>query len=292
MARTISTIQITITAAYVTAAAAVGITIDPTQWSRRGITQVFMNAYATVQAIAEQLYDAFIAQNETIVTKAASSTAAWIQNKFLSQFQYSATVAQNLLLDTTGFFYYYATVDPTLNIITRCAVLKDATNAVVDIKVATGTTPTQLTTLQLAAAQQFINIVGTAGITYVVSSIPSDKIMIQADVRYNTLYSGTINNDVISAINAFLATQSAQPNFGGTIKLSDLLEVIRNVTGVNDVLFNNVSARQDSTPYASATPMVTSYDWVLRQWQTVSGYIVAETTTGHTLTDTLNFIAE
>jgi len=76
------------------------------------------------------------------------------------------------------------------------------------------------------------------------------------------------------------------------MKLSDLENSIRNVAGVNDVLLINVAARADTTAYGSGTYLVQTNLVISRLWNTISGYIVGETTTGHDFTNSLTFIAE
>jgi len=115
--------------------------------------------------------------------------------------------------------------------------------------------------------------------------------MVQADVYYNSQYSSVISANVIAAINAFLFNQSVN-YFDAAIKLLDLETAIRAVTGVNDVVLSNVAARPDGIAYGSGTNLVLAYDILLRQWLPVAGYTISETTSGHTLADTLNFIAQ
>jgi hypothetical protein len=93
---------------------------------------------------------------------------------------------------------------------------------------------------------------------------------------------------VIDAINTFFASLP----FDGSMKLLDLEIAIRNVQGVNDVVFQNVQARADGTSFGSGTYLVQSQTVVGRIWPTVAGYIVGETTSGQTLANTLNFIPE
>jgi hypothetical protein len=66
-------------------------------------------------------------------------------------------------------------------------------------------------------------------------------------------------------------------NFNGTLKMTDLESVIRNVTGVNDVVLLNVSARpDDSIGWSAGVQLISGSKLMLRQWQTVAGYLGGE----------------
>ena len=58
------------------------------------------------------------------------------------------------------------------------------------------------------------------------------------------------------------------------------------------MVFNNVRARKNADALSSATYLVQANELIARQWPTISGYIVGETTSGNTLADTLTFIPE
>jgi len=290
MARTVATIQAQITAQYVTAMAAIGVTIDPTKWSKRNIQQLLINIAAVCVNQYEQIDDLYIAQNETIVANAPAANKAWLRAQMFL-FQYDATTPQVIQLNTTTFNYYYPIIDPTKLVVSQCSILTGTIRGTVKIKLATGATPAALSSPQITAAQTYITTIGDAGIQYIVSSVSSDKIMVQADVYYNSQYSSVISANVIAAINAFLFNQSVN-YFDAAIKLLDLETAIRAVTGVNDVVLSNVAARPDGIAYGSGTNLVLAYDILLRQWLPVAGYTISETTSGHTLADTLNFIAQ
>lgn len=258
-----------------------------TSTSKRAIYRLFAFIMATAINLLEQLMDVFSTNVETIAATASPATPAWIQAQVL-KFQYSDTVPQTIQL--INFAPSYPVVDTTLQIISRCSVTTTVANQV-QIKVATGTTPAALTTPQLTALQAYINPpygIGIAGVTYNVISLNSDKLFIQGNIYYGGTYSSVISANVITAINNYLA---AIP-FNGKIKLSDLELAIRAVTGVNDVLLINVSVRPDTTAFGNGTYLIQNQQTISRIWNTVSGYVVPETTVGQDLSTTLTFIAE
>ena len=256
-----------------------------TSTSKRAIYRLLAYVVAVAIAIHEQLIDVFIASIEATAAAAAPATAAWLQ-KQVFLFQYSATTPQTVQLDTTTLAPAYPTTDSTLRIVTQCSVKTDITG-VVRVKVAKASPPVALSAGELSALQSYINTIGVAGVSYLAVSQNSDKLYVQADIYYDGQYSAIIQTNVIAAINAFLA---ALP-FDGTLLLSDLQAAIKAVAGVKDVVLQNVVARDDSTVLASGTYLVQGADVQARQWATISGYIVGETTVGSTLADTLNFIA-
>jgi hypothetical protein len=252
--------------------------------SRRAIWRLWTWVTASAIALLEQLLDIFKTEVETTVSLSAPQTAQWVQDKVL-KFQYSATDPQ--VVQLIDLVPQYPVVNADLRIVSRCSVKSNINNAVL-IKVAKNNPPEALASGELSALQSYVDIIGVAGINYIVSSTASDKIYIDATIYYNGMYTVGISDAVISAIDNYLATIP----FDGVVKLLDLEFAIRSVTGVNDVVLNNVKARNDATPLSSATYLVQNETLVGRLWATVSGYIVGETTSGNTLTDTLTFISE
>jgi hypothetical protein len=288
MARTISTIEQQILDS-ITADA----TLSPllTSTSKRAIYRLFAFIVAVAINLLEQLMDIFTADNESTAAKAAPATPAWLQAQIF-KFQYSDTTPQ--VIQFIDYAPAYPTVDTTLQIISRASVTTTVANQV-QIKVATGATPAALSGAQLDGLKAYINPpngIGIAGITYNVTTAEADKLYIQATIYYSGDYSAVIQANVKAAINNFLAVQSDVNHFNGKMKLSDLELAIRNVEGVNDVVMVNVKARPDAIAFASGTYLIQSQQVLSRQWSTVSGYIVAETTVGSTLDDSLTFVAE
>ncbi|RYD57009.1 MAG: hypothetical protein EOP56_09385 [Sphingobacteriales bacterium] len=252
--------------------------------SKRALWRLWTYIVATAISVFEQILDIARADIEATVAAAPPATAAWVQQRMF-EFQYDATTPQYVQL--VDLVPQYTTVDESLRIITRCSVTKGFYNNV-NIKLAKGDTPEPLTTDEKNAAQDYINTIGIAGINYLVNSTDSDKLYIAADIYYKGSFSSTIATTVIAAIDSYLA---AIP-FDGIVKLVDLLDVMKSVTGVNDVVLKSVGAREDSVAFANKTLLINNNTWQLTQWQTVSGYIIGETTSGQTFLDKLNFIPQ
>ena len=255
-----------------------------TSTSRRSIWRMFAWVVAYIQSLFEQKTDIFKTEIETIVDYSVPNTATWLQAKAF-KFQYDAVTPQIVTL--VNLVPTYPIVNEDLQIVSRCSVKSDLSNNV-KIKVAKNEPPEALDSSERSALQDYINVIGCAGINYLVSSGDSDKLYVQADVYYQGQYSAVISDNVITAIESYL---SALP-FDGQLLVSDLERTIRQTTGVKDVVLKNVRARANGTALSSASYLVQSNAVISRNWNTVAGYIVGETTASNTLADTLNFIAQ
>lgn len=287
MSRSVSDIQNQVVTELVSNLATIGVTIDPTQWSKRNILRMICFTFAVCAAYIEQLMDALKLSIETTASQSAAASSLWIQSQMFA-FQFSLTDPQILqLIDTAP---QYPIVDNGLKIITACSVTSTAPN-VVTIKVAKENPFIALTDLERASAQGYINQKGTAGIKYNIESKNADKIYINADIYYQGQYSAVIKNNVIAAVNTFLQNLSIT-NFNGSLKITDLEAIIRNVSGVNDVVLLNVRVREDSVSFSSGIDLILNQTTISRLWNSVAGYISEETTTSKTFTDSMNFIPE
>jgi hypothetical protein len=253
---------------------------DLTTPSRVAKWRLFFYIVAFGIWVHEGLQELLRTEIETIVAKAAPATPGWIQQKVF-EFQYSATTEQIATL--IDFIVEYPTVDETLRIITRCSV-KTFPNRVVGIKVAKQEPPVPLNSTEMIAAASYVQLFLPAGVRANIISMDADRLFLDADIYYDGQYSSVIQQNVIAAIDTFLAKFSKQL-FDGTLPVSWLEDAIQAVPGVRDIIINEVRARDNGTPFANAFI-------VIRQWQTVAGYIIQEDTAGNTFADTLTFIAE
>ena len=251
--------------------------------SNRALWRLFTYVQAAAILIFEQLMDVFKSDVELAISQAIPTTAAWVSAKIL-EFQYSATNPQ--IINLVNLVPVYPVVDNTLKIVTRCSVTSTLSNRVL-IKVAKQEPPQPLTNLELASLQDYINTIGSVGIQYVCSTAPSDKISIDADINFIGQYSSVIQSSVINAINTYLANLP----FNGQFKISELEVAILNVTGVTDILFKNIKVRPDNLSYSQGQFLVQNKTTISKSFQTISGYITPETTSGYDLQTTLNFIA-
>lgn len=279
MARTSEAIFIALKDAMVVAAAAVGITIDPSKWKRTDYKRLILYIFADSQAIQEQLYDSLVEDVEAIAESAPPQTRAWFQDKMLNLFEYNAVTVPIVQFSTTNFSPFYPNPNSNNRIVKYCSVTP--TNfGVTLIKIAGQSSglPSQISATPLSAAQTFVNTLGVPGLIYTVTSEAADRLFLQLTVYYNGLYSAVIETNVIAAINAYLAYVSTT-NFDGIITLTDLEVWIKAVTGVNDVVLENVQARANATAVGTGTNLILNKLEVNRFWDTVAGYIIPEDST-------------
>lgn len=250
--------------------------------SNSAIYKLWKYIVAAQMFLQETLWDIFKTDLELTISKAAVGTSAWLQDKVL-KFQYDATTPQVLTVGS-DFSVNYTTVDATKLLITRAAVNRTAQRTVL-VKVAKSDPPIALSGPELSSLNGYLDDICFAGVNYVATSLVSDKLYLKANVYYDGQYSSTISDAVISAVNVYLA---ALP-FDGKIKLSAIVDSIQSVTGVNDVVLEDVAVRADATAFSSKTYMVQGNTTLIPLYQLAAGYIIEETTANNTFTDTLTF---
>jgi Baseplate J-like protein len=243
-----------------------------------GIFNLFADTIALNINIFEQLLDDYNSAIDDTIDNGVPGTEAYIYKKVL-EFQYDATTPQVVELGE-DLVPRYPVVDESIRIITRAAVLTLG-NGRVTIKAAKSDPPTPLSSTEKIALKDYLEVISPAGPVITVQSDNSDKLYVSASVYYDGQYVDSIQSDVESAINAYLS----QLDFNGKVLNSKIQDAIQGVAGVKDVVINEVKARKDSTPFAGATV-------VARQWPTIAGYIVEETTSGQKFADTITYTAE
>lgn len=265
---------------------AAGITINPSTWSTANKLRNICYTIATAQSVSEQLWDVYYQTLQETLSIAPAGSSKWIQSKMFA-FQYSTTTPQ--VLTYTNGVAGYAIISEPLKIIKGCSVIV-GTNNIVTIKTAKGSPLEPLDVSQINSAQDYINTIGTAGITYTVVSYDPDKLYIEGEIFYKGVYSAVIQNSVINAIDAYLQTLSLE-RFGGDIQISDLKSYIRKLEGVEDIKLTRVSCRRDSEVLFAGTDLVLALEEVNRKYTMYAGYIIQEDTTGNTFADKLTFTA-
>lgn len=255
----------------------------------------FIDIVARTINFFEQLMDAYKVDLEDKVSKGAVGSDAWLQDRIL-RFQYDSGTPQIVEIKS-DFSVDYVTVDTAKRIITRASV-NTTSNQTVTVKVAKQNPPVALSAPELAALQSYLTNtgdgtyagrgvgIGFAGTKIVATSNDADEIYINADINYNGQYAATIQADVISAINNYLANI----DFNGKVYISNLEIAIKSVTGVVDVLLKDVAIRANTTLFANKTYLVQNQTTIIQSYALEAGYAIGETTSGQTFADKLNFI--
>lgn len=265
--------------------------------SQTSIFGKFKYIYAVCSNLVEQLLDAFTADNESEIAKAAPGSDYWIQKKIL-EFQYNATNPQVTAIDA-NYVPNYPVVDTTLRIITRAAV-KTGPNKTCLIKVAKSDPPQALSGPELTSLNAYVNNsgspstngkgIGFAGVKYTVQSLNPDKIYIGGNVKYDGQYQAVIQATVLAAIKDYLANI----DFNGVFTIDGLVDYIQAVPGVlkGGITINDVAIRPDSVAFPGYQYLVQSNYYGIYQYPLTAGYGVEETQAGNTWSDTITFTAQ
>ena len=259
--------------------------------SKVAIWRLWVYIVAACINIFEQLQDAYLVEIETIADTAIPGTKQWVQDRTF-RFQYDSVTPQILVVNS-DLTLSYATPDTTKRLVTRCSVTQGVSK-VVNIKVAKATSITDPTPIQLATPEfnslvGYWSLIGFAGLGYNVINKASDKISVTATIYYAGQYASTIQAAVESAINNYFATL----DFDGKIRVSKIEDAIQSVLGVNDLKISQITGRDNTIPFASATKIFDLTTGVnLIQYQMVSGYAIQENTTSETFADTITYIAQ
>jgi hypothetical protein len=135
------------------------------------------------------------------------------------------------------------------------------------------------------ALKTFLKTIGIAGVTYEIINKVSDKIYIEGEIKAFGSYSAVMETNVIAAINNYLTSIP----FNGIVKVIDIEKTIRNVEGVDDVILKNVRARNNGQVFPIGTSLINNFTLVKSFYETLSGYIVEETTAGQDFSTKLTF---
>ena len=281
MARDITTIQNEIISAVQADANLAGLTSP----SAVSIWRLWTRIIAASLETEEQLNDLLRLEMEQLAREAVPGTADWLQKRVL-EFQYDALNPQ--IVTVIDGKATYTTVDASLRIVTRAAVVEQSNGRVL-VKVAKddgagGLEP--LNALELTALTGYLDAIGFVGIPIDSISLQADRLRFYVDIYYLRQYDPTIvKANIITAVDEYLSNLSVI-DFNGTITRSDLIEVIQHVEGVSTFLdFFTPVLR----PFATPTPGGLQ---VLLQRDTDAGYVISEDTPGLTLDDTITMIPD
>jgi hypothetical protein len=246
--------------------------------SQSAIWRLWVNVFAAVQNVNEQLWDVKQTELEKIAAESVAGTAAWLQRQVLN-FQFGDQIVVN-----PNYSVSYPVTDASKRIVSRCSVKQLPEDRVVLVKVAKGTQSAlqPLAQPERDALTSYVHKVQFAGTYITVISLEADRLTADIDVFFDAEYvQSVVKANVVVAINEFLKNLE----FDGVLHKNQLQNAIEAVPGVLDLTINGLVAR----PYLTSRndPTVTPFE---RIYETDAGYIIAETDTGYTLNDTINMI--
>ena len=260
--------------------------------SQTAIYKLWKYITAMTYRILEQLWDKKKAEFEAILATGVTPSIYWLRQKAF-EFQYDATTPQ--IVQLVNMQATYVPIDITKRIITRAAA--KPTPGLATLFLAKNDPPEKLTAPELSSIQGYFTSagdgttqavgVGFAGQSIYCVSLDPDLLYLEATIYYNGQYAGTIVNDTIAAITAYISDLGLYP----IMKTVDLVDVIQSVKGFSDINIANLSCRDAATAWLSGTDLVLAGATVATSYTTSSGYMIGETTATYTLIDKLTFTA-
>lgn len=274
MARSIAQIQAEIQAIVGSQSSLSALNLSPSQTS---IYQLWENIFATELNIEESLWDLYSAMLDQIIASAPISTDQWVYERVL-EFQYDATTPQVVSVNPlNGFTVGYNPIDTTKRIISQAAVITQP-NRLVSVKVATGTPPSALSSLEMTAFSGYLDEISPAGVQYVPISLSADLLLVEMNIFFNGQYAPTIQTVVAAAVNSFISNLP----FNGQFRLSTFEQYLLNIPGVTDVDFINLALAPASSGVYFY--LVQNYTEVVPSYPLISGYATLSSST-------INYIA-
>ncbi len=249
------------------------------------------NLWAYIIAVCTQLFEQILAvymdDLDSKIQVAGVGTSPWLRDQIL-KFQSGDVVNFN----TTTFVTSYPVIDETKKIITRCSVSIVGKNEAL-IRVAKNEPPEALSSPELTELIGYAQYIEFAGTNITIKTFDSDKLYLKGMVYYKGEYATVIQDNVIDALNAYLANISSATNFGGRIKINAIIDTIQSVEGVTDVKLQEAGVRADLVAFSSRTVIYNLATGVnLVSYDSISGYVVQETESGQTFSDQLTFTVD
>ena len=252
MAQTIKYYQDSITNAYVSNAAAIGVIIDPTKWSTVNLDRCFIYAIAVITWTIDCLFDRFKADVNEIISGQKLHSLRWYAAK-AKQFQYGYNlVSEADYYDNTG-------IDTTLidasKIINYAAVVEDVRGLRIKVATTTGNDLVPLSQAQLNAFKFYMKEVTDAGVKRTVTTAVADSLKLGLRIVFNPLVlnsagsriDGTSATPVQDAIYLHLKNLP----FNGVLSLQKLVDIIQAVEGVEDLNLDSAAARYGALSFAN-----------------------------------------
>ena len=259
--KTIQQIYNDIAARYVIEAAAVGIVIDPGQWSLVNRKRIWANVQAFFIWVLQTDVELFKTEVEYIIAHQKPHSPQWYNNH-AKKFQYGfALVPGKDIYDNTGIDE--AVVKASQIVAYSAFVTKPYTRMKVAKVVGAGLG--ELDVPELAAFIDYIDDTKDAGVKLwgpsvgraaTITSTPADKLRVKLLFKYNpqvlkadgSRIDGSDAAPVETAIRTFLRTNN-EKNFNGIFSKQLLDDAIQKVQGWNDHNIDEIQTKYGALPF-------------------------------------------
>jgi hypothetical protein len=248
--------------------------------SQTAIWRLWVNLTARALWVHEVLWDMFAARLQAIADRAAAGTAPWYAQQ-VRNFQWSDSVPYYLVF-TDDDQVVYNQVVPEDRIIQYVAIT-ERVDGVVMVKAAAdaGGVPAPLTTPQITALVDYLIRIRFAGIPMEVISRPADTIRCPMEVYYRPgINPAVLLEQVKTAISGYLGNLP----FSGTLLTEHIQDAVQALSPVTSVKLGDIQAGNP----VSGLPLTS----IPRLYTTYAGYIVHDSTAGHTLDDVVVLVPD
>lgn len=235
-------------------------------------------AYITAVAMYthEVLWDIFKKEIEDKAASMQTGTARWYRDQILN-WQHGDTLAYD---EQTGR-YVYTVVNPDNRLVSQAAVTEDVTG-VVRIKVAKddNNTLVALEATEVQSLTAYVKKIRFAGTLIAIVSGNGDILRVAGKVYFDAI---RVQADVMTEVEAAINQYVGALPFNGRFSIITLIDCIQAVEGVNDVVLSSVRSKIGEAAL---------YETIDRIHVPSFGYYRIDDSTGNTLTDTIEYIAE
>lgn len=183
--------------------------------------------------VMEVLFDQYRADVEERVSLAVVASVPWYY-KMAMAFQYG----DSLVLNEATQQYEYASIDEDRQVVRYAAVRDKGTCVHILVSGDEGGRPAVLADDVLTVFKQYMNRVKVAGVILRVTSRPSDRLSIAAEVTVDPLVmdeNGALLTDGSRPVETAVTEYLKHIAYGGTFNKTRLVDAIQAVEGVTDV---------------------------------------------------------
>jgi|GEM_PF-6623898 len=218
--------------------------------------------WANVVALAIYTFEAILYKEKEELEEYARlqryGTLPWWVPQIL-YFQLGDPLTYNSITGT----HYYAVIDATKNIIKRVAIIEiGGVGLIIKVAKLDNNEFVKLTASELSNVNNYVNEIKPAGTLTTVVSVDADILDSEAEIYYDGNY---LEADIKTLVNEALNTYKTNINYqniNGKILKNEIIDILRNIPAVNDVLFTALQAK----PYGG------NYAGIEREYNTSAGY--------------------
>jgi hypothetical protein len=220
-----------------------------TSTSATAVWKSLFYIFAVAIWVHEGLFYKHKQEVESRIANAFAGTRTWYHQKALD-FQ----IGDSVTIAPSGFVGY-DTIDETKQIVKYAAVVEQGNT--LQIKIA-GANLSELTTIEAAAFEAYINKIKFAGTKTGIVNMPADELILNLDIYYDPQLMSS-SGELISEPGVYPVEDAVSQyiqgiRFGGALVKTHLVDTIQLAIGVCDVTLNQLQAK----PFMQSYSVITS----------------------------------